>query len=130
MLTTRTARREPFFTQYTAARLLVGEMRALHEGEQVASLAWVVMPDHLHGLVRARALGLDELMRLLEGRSARRIDQHLGLRGAVWQDGYHDRALRRDEDLRDVARYVLANPLRAGLVRRIGDYPGWDAVWS
>ncbi len=28
-----------------------------------------------------------------------------------------------------MARYVVANPLRAGLVERIGDYPLWDAIW-
>jgi hypothetical protein len=37
--------------------------------------------------------------------------------------------LRRDEDLRAVARYVILNPVRAGLVQRVGDYPHWDAVW-
>lgn len=47
----------------------------------------------------------------------------------VWQRGFHDRALRQEEDLIATARYVVANPLRAGLVDRIGDYPWWDAVW-
>jgi putative transposase len=28
-----------------------------------------------------------------------------------------------------IARYIVANPLRAGLVERLGDYPHWDAVW-
>jgi len=37
--------------------------------------------------------------------------------------------LRNDEDLLDVARYVVANPVRAGLVPRVGDYPFWNAVW-
>jgi putative transposase len=31
--------------------------------------------------------------------------------------------------LRNLARYVVANPLRAGLVDSIRDYPHWDAVW-
>jgi REP element-mobilizing transposase RayT len=47
----------------------------------------------------------------------------------VWAPAFHDRALRRDEDLRGVARYLVLNPVRAGLVRRVGDYPFWDAVW-
>ena len=47
----------------------------------------------------------------------------------VWQQGFHDRALRREDDLVKVARYVVANPLRAGLVRKYGDYPLWDAIW-
>jgi hypothetical protein len=47
----------------------------------------------------------------------------------VWQPGYFDRALRAEEDVREVARYIVANPLRAGLCRQIGDYPLWDALW-
>jgi hypothetical protein len=31
--------------------------------------------------------------------------------------------------LRDIARYIIANPLRAGLAESIGDYPHWDAIW-
>ncbi|NJC47919.1 UNVERIFIED_ORG: hypothetical protein GGR78_001170 [Xanthomonas campestris] len=28
-----------------------------------------------------------------------------------------------------MARYLIANPLRAELVERVGDYPFWDAIW-
>ncbi len=42
---------------------------------------------------------------------------------------FHDRAMRKEEDLKAAARYIVANPLRAGLVERCGDYPLWDAVW-
>jgi hypothetical protein len=37
--------------------------------------------------------------------------------------------LRRDEDLRAAALYVVKNPVRAGLVARLGDHPLWDAIW-
>jgi REP element-mobilizing transposase RayT len=47
----------------------------------------------------------------------------------VWQNGFHDHALRQEEDLAEVARYIVANPLRAGLVERLGDYPHWHAIW-
>jgi len=47
----------------------------------------------------------------------------------AWQPGFHDRAIRSDEDLQALARYVVANPLRAGLVTSIGRYSHWDAVW-
>ncbi|MCP6134586.1 hypothetical protein NL393_35965, partial [Klebsiella pneumoniae] len=53
-----------------------------------------------------------------------------GVRAApIWQVGYHDRALRHDSDVRNIARYIITNPVRAGLVARVGDYPHWDAVW-
>ncbi|MFP3408382.1 transposase, partial [Pseudomonas sp. SIMBA_065] len=47
----------------------------------------------------------------------------------IWQPGYQDHALRREERLVHVARYIVANPLRAGLVKSVRDYPHWDAVW-
>ena len=41
----------------------------------------------------------------------------------VWQEGYYDHGLRDDEDYRAGVRYVMQNPIRAGLVRRVEDYP-------
>ncbi len=40
-----------------------------------------------------------------------------------WQRSFYDHALRTDEDLVHTARYVLANPVRAGLVHDFRDYP-------
>jgi hypothetical protein len=47
----------------------------------------------------------------------------------IWQAGFHDRAMRKEENLQAFARYIVANPVRAGLVNRVGDYPHWDAMW-
>jgi hypothetical protein len=49
--------------------------------------------------------------------------------GQFWAAAYHDHALRADEDLRVVARYIVANPLRAHLVEHIANYSFWNAVW-
>ena len=40
-----------------------------------------------------------------------------------------DVAVGREQDLRDVARYVIANPVRARLVESVRAYPFWDAKW-
>jgi REP element-mobilizing transposase RayT len=129
LLTTTLLQRRPLFYDFALARLLVKELRAAHEQQQVASLAWVVMPDHLHWLVQLQTGSLEQLMRRIKSNSARQINQYLGTQGPIWQPGYHDRALRQDDDLQSAARYIVANPLRAGLVKRIGNYPLWDAVW-
>jgi hypothetical protein len=65
----------------------------------------------------------------LKGASACQVNAALGRHGAAWQKGFYDRALRSDEDVVVVARYIVANPLRNGLVERIGDYPYWNATW-
>jgi len=93
-------------------------------------LAWVLMPDHLHGVLQ---LGdrdkLGTVVNRLKSASARHANRALSRTGGIWVKAFHDHALRDDEDLQDVARYVVANPVRAGLVAHVGDYPFWNAVW-
>ncbi|MBA1376605.1 REP-associated tyrosine transposase [Pseudomonas brassicacearum] len=129
LVTTVVHQRTPIFKNLRLGRLLVAEMRLAHEQFQINSLAWVVMPDHLHWLVQLEQAGLSEVMRGVKSRSTLAINRAMGRNGAFWQNGFHDRAIRDNQDLRPCARYIIANPLRAGLVDRIGDYPLWDTIW-
>ncbi len=93
-------------------------------------LAWVLMPDHAHWLIQLGekdALGL--VVNRIKSASARLANRVFGRRGALWQPAYHEHALRSEEDVRAVSRYIVANPLRAQLVQQIGDYPFWNAIW-
>ncbi len=129
LITTTTFSRTPHFGDWQAGRLVVRElMREQAEGNAF-SLAWVLMPDHLHWLVELKCGNLSAMIRRVKSLSTRSLNATANHRGKIWQKGFHDRALRREEDLRATARYVIANPLRAGLVKRVGDYPLWDAAW-
>lgn len=122
--------RRPVFSDLCIARMLIRQMRVLHDEGMISSLAWVVMPDHLHWLFQlGDCSSLEKAINLLKGRSSRLINKHLGQKGALWQSAYHDHALRKEEDLRAISRYIVANPLRAGLVESLAEYPHWDAVW-
>lgn len=123
-------RNERIFNDFSAARLVVNEMRYLHETEKVSSIAWVIMPDHLHWLFQLKEQeSLPNVVKSLKARSAQNINKYLNRTGAVWQKAYYDHALRKEEDIKGISRYIVANPLRAGLVKNIGDYPLWDAIW-
>jgi hypothetical protein len=61
--------------------------------------------------------------------SAEQVNKELSRTGALWQPGFHDHAVRAEEDLRALARYVIQNPVRAGLATSVRQYPHWDAVW-
>ncbi|UVJ45660.1 transposase [Pseudomonas sp. LS1212] len=129
LVTTVVDQRNPLFSDWHIGRLLVGQLRSAHEAGLVDSLAWVVMPDHFHWLFQLQNTSLACLMNRVKSRSSRAVNRRTGSSGRLWQKGYHDRAVRWEEDLRQIARYVIANPVRAGLVRRGGDYPLWDAAW-
>jgi putative transposase len=129
-ITAVTRDRSPLFTDFTTARLLIRELRRLHEAGDVNSIAWVIMPDHLHWLLQLNdRLPLSGVIKAVKARSALTINRHLNQDGSLWQRHYHDRAIRQHEDIRQISRYIVANPLRAGLVQNIGDYNHWDCVW-
>ena len=129
LLTTTVNQREPVFRDFALARLMIEQLRYAERTAMVRSMAWVVMPDHLHWLIALEQVSLSTLMRKVKCRSTCLINKASGRTGRLWQQGFHDRALRREEHVLDVARYIIANPVRAGLVSKVGDYPHWDAVW-
>jgi putative transposase len=129
LITTVTHDRVPLFKDFDIARLLIRELCSTSSELKIESLAWVVMPDHLHWLFKLRHTLLSEVVRRAKGKSAYAINNHRGHHQKIWQKGFHDHAISKHEDTRAVARYIIANPLRAGLVDNIGDYPFWDAIW-
>jgi putative transposase len=130
LVTSTTTKRQPFFYDFQAgcAAARCFENSALLGDARM--LAWVLMPDHAHWLLQlGKKDDLSLVMNRIKSASARMANQGLKRQGSLWDTAYHDHALRSDEDLRSVARYIVSNPLRAGLVRRIGDYPFWNAIW-
>lgn len=130
LITTTTLDRQKLFADFgagCAAARCFEDARLLGDAKM---LAWVLMPDHWHGLLQLGERDeLSAVVRRLKSASAQQVNRALGRRGAVWAAAFHDHALRSEEDLQGMARYVVANPLRAGLVARVGDYPFWNAVW-
>jgi len=130
-LTSVTHSRIKLFADIFLARIVVNAMRFHHEKGNVESLAFVIMPDHFHWLAAlSDKIDLARLMQSVKGHTAREIKRAIGGDGKpIWQEGYFDHALRGDEDVKAFARYMIMNPVRAGLVEDIWSYPLWDAVW-
>jgi REP element-mobilizing transposase RayT len=124
VITTVTSRRQPLFQDFLAARTLIQVMMEHERAGFAATLCFVVMPDHLHWMMQLGEMkNLGETVQALKSLTSRRIGR------PVFQKGYYDHAVREEEDVKNLARYIVANPLRAGLVGNVNDYPHWDAVW-
>lgn len=130
LLTAVTFERAPLFADWRCAHAAAACLAERDSWPGARLLCWVLMPDHWHGLIELHAtITLAQAMQRAKGRCARAVNRARGRGGCVWSRGFHDHALRRDDDVLHIARYIVANPLRAGLVPRLGDYPYWDAVW-
>jgi len=123
-------RRRPWFSDWENGCTMSALLASPSRWPDAELLAWVLMPDHWHGLLVLTGEGpLHKVLKRAKGASARAFNLQLQRTGSVWAPGFHDRALRSHENLRAAARYLVGNPLRAGLVERVGDYPFWDATW-
>ena len=88
------------------------------------TLAFVIMPDHIHWLFQLnQSHTLTKVVHSIKSISAHQVGK------PIWQTGFYDHAIRKEEDIQSIARYIVANPIRAGLVKSVGDYPHWDAIW-
>ena len=87
------------------------------------------MPDHWHGLLQLGDEPLARVMNRFKGNVARALHTFCAADEHIWDRSFHDHALRADEDIRHAARYIVANPIRAGMVKNVLDYPYWDAAW-
>ena len=123
-------RRKPFFGDWAPGAAMSRHVSNPEHWPCSRLMAWVLMPDHWHGLVVLETHGdLAKVVGHAKGVTAAKFNRDTGRSGALWARGFHDRAVRSEEGLREAARYLVANPLRAGLVGQIGDYPFWDAAW-
>jgi len=97
------------------------------DGHRFELYALVVMTDHVHLALTPKwdergPFSIPEIMQEIKSVSAHRIIKETAHIGRVWQEESFDRALRREEDLSAKIKYMLDNPVRAGLVSTPAEY--------
>jgi REP element-mobilizing transposase RayT len=102
-----------------AAGLVVDAMHHF-DGQRYELGCYVVMPNHVHGIVRPLMCEQEPLERILQSwkrQAAREINRLFALTGHLWQDESFDRIIRDEEHLWRAIQYIGANASKAGLTR-------------
>jgi putative transposase len=113
--------------------LLRETVRTVRQRHPFLIHAWVVLPDHLHCVIelppgdadfatrwRLIKIGFSKALPITERLSASRARR--GERG-IWQRRYWEHLIRDEADYRAHMDYVLINPVKHGLVKRVADWP-------
>ncbi|MEO7343220.1 MAG: transposase [Methylotenera sp.] len=125
-ITFTTKNRTPIFKSFSNAHVLVKILKQSDQLQHTATLAFVIMPDHMHWLMQlASSQSLSNVIKAIKSKASASVQ----LGQPIWQAGYYDHAIRKNEDIVRIARYIVANPIRVGLVAKVGDCPHWDAMW-
>jgi putative DNA methylase len=87
------------------------------DGIRYDLLAWVIMPNHAHLLVRTKeGHPLSVVMQSWKSYSAKEANRILGRSGRFWQPEYFDRVVQEIPQLRNAVEYIHGNPVKAGLI--------------
>ncbi len=91
--------------------------------------AWCQMGNHYHLLIESPEANLAQGMRQLNGVYTQRFNRAHGRVGHVFQGRYKAILVERDSYLLELARYVVLNPLRAGMVKRLETW-SWSSYFA
>jgi REP element-mobilizing transposase RayT len=116
------SKRRAFDNPRSAALVLSQIQRATMDTE-FSVIAYRFMPDHLHLLVEAQAESSNGLKFIDRAKQLSGFYYRQTCGRGLWQRYSFEHVLRDDEDTRRGARYILENPIRGGLVKRVQDYP-------
>lgn len=118
----RFARGEAVFAGEGEAGRYVRLLREVKERDGFSLLAWCLLSNHYHLVVRGGPVSLSRSMRSLQGRFSQAFNIRHQRTGPVWQSRFHARPVVEEGYLRRLILYVHANPVRAGLAEDPATY--------
>ncbi len=110
---------EPIFSGFSMARIMVSCLRKSDKQGITDTLAFVVMPDHVHWLFVLKFSIIPQCIQRVRAQFSRTAG------GSLLAAGYRSQELVLGGDLVGMTKHVVENPLRVGLVEALGDYPYW-----
>lgn len=105
----------PFWNK-VVAETTIATIIGFANASSVFIATYCLMPDHLHLLLSPGGSGLKlgDIVGRMKGITTRR-SWDAGWTGTLWQPGFYDHILRKNEDITEIARYIYENPDRKGL---------------
>lgn len=93
------------------------------DGKDFKLICYCIMPNHIHLVFELikKNRGISKIMQSIKRTSARKCNLVLNRTGKFWQDESYDRLVRDDKELYFIIKYVLMNPINAGLVENWND---------
>ena len=115
-VTTRLKQEGRFLTEHEA-EIIMNTILDSSTRNEMTLYAYVIMPNHMHILIKPIICVISKAMQLIKGRSSRQINE-----GNFWQKGFFDFGVLTEEKFREKFNYIHSNPVKWGLVKEAEDY--------
>ena len=122
-ITIRSERFKRHFIHDNVVAKLIEILRSTAEQQSFLVWAYCFMPDHVHLLIEGKNSDADmkKFVALFKQKTAYWFKGIYGLK--LWEANYYEHVLRNDETTNAVARYIMQNPVRSGMVEDCSSYP-------
>lgn len=111
----------PFWLKDDSIAQIVVDSILHHDGNWFDVLAYCIMPNHVHLVLTpfessdTDDYSLAKIMHNIKRNSANHANKVLGRTGAFWQHESYDHFVRDEAELDRIIKYVMHNPVKAGL---------------
>lgn len=121
--------RQEIFRSDEDRRMFLDLTGDFSERFQIDVFAYVLMDNHFHLLLRTREANLSKAMQWLGTTYTRKFNNRHDRSGHLFQGRYKSILVENDQYLLQLSCYIHRNPLRAGIVKRLAEYP-WSSYLS
>ena len=116
---------ENIFIEDADKLAFLGLFEELQARYDVICYAYCLMDNHYHLLIETPKANLSQVMRGLNGRYTKYFNKTFQRMGHVFQGRYKAIIVQKDSYLLELSRYIVLNPVRAGLINNPENY-----TWS
>lgn len=129
----------PHYLKNEAISSLVREKLKEFDEQYYWLVAYSVMSNHVHALLdtycqlkrlppdskitKDNYVPYEKFMQLIKGNSSFNCNKILGRQGTFWQHESYDHLVRTENEFNNIIKYILNNPVKAGLAKNWEDYP-------
>ncbi len=98
------------------------------DANDIEVICFVIMPNHIHLVFELlnKSKQVGDILGSIKKYSAREANKYLAKEGKFWQAESFDRLVRDEKELYNIIKYILLNPVNAGLVE---DYKDWKYTY-
>ncbi len=123
--------KKEIFKSKENADIFFKSLEYLEKNGYIEVLFAILMPDHAHLIFKLTGdRKLSEVIKSLKQFTGRKIKEKMKTEENIWQKGFYDHAIRKDENLTEIMRYCLFNPVRKGIIQDPRKYPFWKSKYK
>ncbi|MDA3812898.1 MAG: transposase [Candidatus Cloacimonetes bacterium] len=121
-----TFKKNNYFNEEKHAKLITEELIYRKDIlKQVDLICYCIMPDHLHLLMSFSENYKSDLLNWVKTfkRFTSKIIKEKYKLNDLWQRGFYEHILRNNESIINKAIYIMENPIRKEIVKKVNEYP-------